>query len=224
MLDILWTICQVGLSLSLYSTIMAGAWKVTGELMLPKDERSYHVDREVYSWDKGHPLPILTGLFWPIALPMILPFWLYAIFKKGKFSALKLPKLPRFGKSTQDKVLDYAASPVLILSQLLAQRITREPHLLHNPRSSSSVWEWTTDDGRIRIRCSWLGSTSFKPAIDFVTISGGTVEVDEPIVLAALTKAHTFVKEKKAIDYETQRQLKALSAVETLLLEPIKNY
>ena len=225
MLDAIWVMLQIGLLLSFYSTVMAGVWKITGELMLPKDERvrSDAMD-DVYSWDKGHPLPILTGMFWPLALPVILPFWFYIIFTRGKFPKIKFPKLPNFGKGVEQKVLDYAASPVLILSQLVAQRITREPELLKESSSFAKTWYWTSADNRIKVLVSWLGSTSFPTTIEYLSIDDEAVDYDNEILLKAVTQAHKFVTEKKALDDETQRQLKALSAVETLLLEPIKNY
>lgn len=199
-----------------YTVIGGAVWKAVGSTLVHR----YSDD----TWDHTHPGPVLSGIFWPIALPVVTPFVLLALLKNTEFHLPKLPKLPVLGKSAEKRVLEYAAAPVIVLSQIVAQRLTREPENLKLIGAYYPEWRWASSDKRLKVEatCFSANNHSRPLRIDQVTLDGKEIEFDKDIILNALTQAVEFKLEKDKADEEAKRQLKALTAVESLLM-PEKN-
>ncbi len=211
MADIFLSFLWYAACIAAYTTIGGGVWKLTGELLM---ERKNYLNGD---WDKTHPVPVLAGAFWPIGLPIAFPFLLYALSKRTNFS---LPALSK-KKNAEQKVLDYAASPVLVLSQIVASRITREPENLKVSEIGrySHRWFWRSSDGRIEVSSNLFGTNGGVPDnIDVVRIDGIVQSCVPKEIVDALKRAYDFNLKKALERANADRQLKALSAVESLLL------
>ena len=211
MLETFYAILSIAAAIAGYAAVGGLTWNLIGELLMKQD------DRYERGWEGDDPSPVLGGAFWPIVLPAVFPFLLFSAFKKGKF---RIPKLPR--RNTKQKALDYAASPVLILSQLVAQRITREPDNLRLGHDHNPIWYWHSSDGRIALKINCVGRSKESPNhVGRLAIDNDVVECDQHVILDAVQKAVNYKLNKDRADAEAARQLKALDKVESLLLAPV---
>lgn len=212
MLDFTLWFLQIAGMAGAYSAVGGLSWKLVGELITKR--------RSDGSWSGDHPLPVFSGAFWPIALPLEFPFLLFALGKRAKAGRISLPLI---GKNAEQKVLDYAASPILVLSKIIAQRIIAEPENLRLLDTYYPEWEWTSSDKRIKVKVMCENRMPERVrSLERATLDGKHIECEELPIINAMKQAATFKIKKDAADKEAARQLKALTAVESLLL-PEKN-
>jgi hypothetical protein len=196
------------LGLMLYSGVGMVTAKVTHVLLCDSKE----------SITDG-PAPFFSGIFWPLGLPMLIPFYLYALKDKVK--------LPFVRSSTEQKVLDYAETPLLVLAQIIAQRIIAYPDGLHLGRE-----KWISEDKKIEVDFftgnfgihwfkvngkEWRLSPSYSEQNSSVNAKAAS------IIRKALVEVDKFTREKAKADAEARAQMQALEAVESLLLQPEKS-
>jgi hypothetical protein len=158
-----------------------------------------------------HPAPFFSGIFWPLGLPMLIPFYLYALKDKVK--------LPFVRRSPEQKVLSYAETPLLVLAQIVAQRIIAYPQGI-------DYRTWTSEDKKIKVDFRLSSNESEIERLYVNKKNFHRYDLKKDVIKTlngAIREANKLKAAKTKSDAEAECQLAALEAVESLLLQPEKS-
>lgn len=190
----------------LYSSVGCMAGWATWKLFHPK---SPFLD---------NPLGVITGIFWPIMVPILTPIatvkGFVALSKRGG----SLPKF-RTGGAAEKKVLDYSQAPTAILTQMICMRIIEHPDGI-NYRNET----FSSQDGKFYI--TYNGYAHEARSLNRIEFNRKTIVLtkeEQAEILKALTASVKVKKQKEAADAEAARQHAALDIIESELLKPETN-
>ena len=167
----------------------------------------------VYRIEGDEDLAQFIGALWPISLPLIaLLGTIYGTVCLVKNA--KMPSIPK-RKTAEQKVFDYSKSPILVLAQIVAQRITAYPQGITKYNDT-----WTSEDKSIIFETIGSNGNFYRLTVKDKTWSSIEDKKAKDILSDAYRAAKKFQEEKKKADAEAAKQLAALEAVELLLLSP----
>lgn len=163
-----------------------------------------------------------VGAVWPVSISVFAVcatiFGTFCLVKNAK-----MPSLPKF-KTAEQKVIEYSQSPVKVLTEIICAKILANPESLvldtKSYRGAYYYQDWTSPDGKIKVRASHYHIKDDMHSLSSVLVNEKSVEVETDKVLKALNKAKKFNEDKKKADAEAAKQIAALEAVESLLLQP----
>ena len=195
MIDVLVHFMSVAGAIAVYSGVGAGVHQATARCFTSRyGEPEY-----------DHPGAVLAGIFWPVAGPVLLPFFGWHLSKK-----ISLPSLPK-ALTAEGRVKRYAASPMTVLIQLLTAKMIQHPEDF-----GYEQWKKVINDKQVVV--DFFRDTFI---INYLRIDGESVNLtfkEKKLLQEGVRKAFTLKEEKAKNDAEAARQHVALNFVETLLL------
>lgn len=154
------------------------------------------------------------GAFWPLSLPIIGTIFSVFCLVSGVNKLVQSV----FRKSAEQRVIGYSESPTKILSQIIASKILAAPELLNKGSG-----RWVSEDKKINVWYSVYSSI----ISNLYGLKVNEKEIflpkeDKDVIVKALNKALEIKLEREKADAKAKEQLVALEAVESLLLQPVK--
>lgn len=197
MLDVLLNLMSVAGAIAVYSGVGAGVHQATA--------RCFTYDKYRQGPEYDNPGPVIAGILWPVAAPVLLPFFGWHLIKK-----MRLPSFPKV-LTAEARVRNYAASPMTVMIQLLNAKMLQHPE-------DFGCEEWKkVINGKQVVVDFFRGPFN----INFLRIDGASVNLtlkEKKLLQEGVRKAFILKEEKAKNDAEAARQHVALNFVETLLL------